>query len=188
MSKEVLKKLLGNLYTDQIGEAIGTNELAVVNDGSYIPRAKYTEEVKDLKSQLKARDEQLEQLKSKATGSDALQKEVERLQAENKETTTQYETKVQQLQLDHALERALSSNKAKNPKAVRALLNLENIKLDGEKLLGLDDQIKTLKESDAYLFGEGGTVGNSSNPAGSTSNEGAAAASMNSFIRGAIGR
>jgi len=41
-----------------------------------------------------------------------------------------------QMQLDFALERALTAAKAKNPKAVKALLNLENVKLDGEQLLG----------------------------------------------------
>jgi hypothetical protein len=35
---------------------------------------------------------------------------------------------------------------------VEALLNKDSIKLDGDKLLGLEDQLKALKESDAYLF------------------------------------
>jgi hypothetical protein len=31
-------------------------------------------------------------------------------------------------------------------------LNKEAIKLDGDKLLGLEEQLKNLKESDSYLF------------------------------------
>ena len=49
---------------------------------------------------------------------------------------------------------ALRDAAAKNPKAVKALLDKEKLKLDGETLLGLEDQLKTLRESDAYLFGE----------------------------------
>ena len=45
-----------------------------------------------------------------------------------------------------------SGAKSKNIKSVKANLDLEKIKLDGDKLLGFDDQIKALKESDAYLF------------------------------------
>lgn len=189
MSKELLKKLLGDLYTDKIGAAIGDKELAVVNDGSYIPRAKYTEEVKELKNQLKDRDTQLEALKAKAAGNDALQQEVARLQEENKKTTETYESKMSQLQLDFALDRALVKAKAKNPKAVRGLLNLEAIKLDGDKLLGLEAQLEELQKSDGYLFGEGRPVGNSTNPSSSESTtKDSVAAGMNAFIRGAAGR
>ena len=47
---------------------------------------------------------------------------------------------------------ALANVGAKNPKAVKALLDLEKISLDGENLIGLSDQVKILEESDPYLF------------------------------------
>jgi len=34
------------------------------------------------------------------------------------------------------------------------LLDMEKVKLDGEQLLGLDDQLKALQQSDPYLFGD----------------------------------
>ena len=42
--------------------------------------------------------------------------------------------------------------KVKNIKAVKALLDIDSIKLDGDKLLGLDDQLNGLKENESYLF------------------------------------
>jgi len=70
------------------------------------------------------------------------------------------------MQLDFAIEKALAAAKAKNPKAVKALLDMEKVKLDGEQLLGLDDQLKAIQQSDPYLFGESGKVGSGTNPPG----------------------
>jgi len=66
------------------------------------------------------------------------------------------------LRFDHALERALSAAKAKNAQAVRALLKQDNLKLnDDGSVTGLDEQIKAIRKSDAYMFddnsGGGGT-------------------------------
>lgn len=61
---------------------------------------------------------------------------------------------VQALKFDHALEQALSGAKARNPKAVRALLDVANLKLneaDGS-VIGLDAQLKQVKEANEYLF------------------------------------
>jgi hypothetical protein len=58
------------------------------------------------------------------------------------------------LKFDHALEGALTGAKAKNAKAVRALLDANALKLndaDGS-IIGLDDQIKKIKEGNDYLF------------------------------------
>lgn len=60
---------------------------------------------------------------------------------------------VAQLRFDHALDRALAEAKAKNTQAVRALLDLDDLKLaeDGT-IRHLDDQLAKIRESDAYLF------------------------------------
>jgi hypothetical protein len=61
---------------------------------------------------------------------------------------------IQMLKFDHALDGALTGAKAKNAKAVKALLEMQNLKLnetDGS-IIGLDDQIKKVKETNEYLF------------------------------------
>ena len=63
-----------------------------------------------------------------------------------------YDADITQAKLDSALELALVQSKARNTKAVRALLKAEAIKLDGDKVLGLDDQLAGLKKEAAYLF------------------------------------
>ena len=113
-----------------------------------------TTERDELKEQLISRDEQLESLKEKATGNEDLQSQIQELQSQNEQIKEEYEHKIQQQQFDHTLKDALTNANVRNPKAVQALLDLESIKLDGDKLLGLDDQLKEVKESDPYLFEE----------------------------------
>lgn len=60
--------------------------------------------------------------------------------------------KIAEMQFGYALEAALSAAKAKNPKAVKALLNMDGLKQNGEEIVGLKEQLEKLKESDAYLF------------------------------------
>jgi len=135
----------------------------------FIPKDKYNEVAeakKKLEADLQARDAQLEQLKQAAGNSEELKAQIEALQAENKKAAEEWQAKMSQMKLDFALEKALAAAKAKNPKAVKALLDMEKVKLDGEQLLGLDDQLKALQQSDPYLFGDSGKVGGGTNPPG----------------------
>lgn len=80
--------------------------------------------------------------------------DVNDLKGQIKTLQDKYDQDIAKLKLDTALDAALRESKARNIKAVRALLNMEEIKLDGDKLLGLDTQLEAAKKSDAYLFGD----------------------------------
>ena len=88
----------------------------------------------------------------KAKGNEELTAQIEELKQQNEATKTEYEEKLQKQSFDHVLEKSLTGAKVKNVKAVRALLDMEMIKLDGDTLKGLDEQVTKLKETDAYLF------------------------------------
>lgn len=113
-----------------------------------------TTERDSLKEQLTERDNQLAELGKKVKDNEELTAEINRLKEENKTATQELQQKLEKQAFDFSLEKALTGAKVKNPKAVKALLDLEKIKLDGEKLLNLDDQLSALKESDPYLFDE----------------------------------
>ena len=135
----------------------------------FIPKDKYNEDAeakKQLEKDIQDRDKQLEDLKKAAGSNEELKAQIEELQKANREAAEHWQAKVAQMQLDFAIEKALAAAKAKNPKAVKALLDLEKVKLDGDKLLGLDDQLKEIQKSDPYLFGESGKVGSGTNPPG----------------------
>ena len=80
--------------------------------------------------------------------------DVEKLKQDLADAETKYNTDLSATKLSNALEMALITGKAKNTKAVKALLDTESIKLDGDKLLGLDEQLTKLKTDNAYLFEE----------------------------------
>ncbi|PKG30859.1 phage scaffolding protein [Cytobacillus horneckiae] len=150
-----LQELLGEELYNQVVEKAGENKLAVISDGNWIPKDKFNdklEDIKNLKEQITSRDNQLEDLKK--VDAEALQQRIQDLQEENSNTKTEYEDKLQKQSFDYALKDALTGAKVRNPKAAKALLDLESIKLDGDKLLGLDAQLNTIKESDPYLFEE----------------------------------
>ncbi|MFD2658621.1 phage scaffolding protein [Gracilibacillus thailandensis] len=153
-----LKELLGEELYNQVKEKAGDeHKIAIVSDGSYIPKDKFdqvNQEKNDYKKQVSDRDKQLDDLKTKATGNEDLQAQIQQLQDDNKKIKDDYEAKIQKQTFDYTLKDALQANKVRNPKAVQALLDTESIKLDGDKLLGLDDQLKNIKESDPYLFQE----------------------------------
>ncbi|WZY36119.1 phage scaffolding protein [Bacillus sp. FSL W8-1122] len=111
-------------------------------------------QIEDYKQQLVDRDKQLDELSKKAKGNEELTAQIDELKQQNKATKNEYEQKLQEQAFEHTLKDALSAAKVRNVKAAKALLDLESIKLDGDKLLGLEDQLKTIKESDPYLFEE----------------------------------
>lgn len=137
-----------------------------------------TTERDNLKEQVIARDEQLEELKE--VDAEALQAKIDELQEENTAQETEYEEKLHQQAFDFKLKEALVDANVRNPKAVEALLDMESIKLDGDKLLNLDDQLEQLKESDDYLFNQEvtedetkpPTIVNGGNPDGGENNDG----------------
>jgi len=152
--------------------ALGIDEETVqkVVDGyaaSYVAKTALEAEqskVADLTQQLTDRDTQLETLKGEAADSSKLKEQIQMLQTQNAEAAAEYQQKLAEKDFEFALTDALRGAKAKNPKAVKALLDIEKVKLDGSQLLGLEEQLTLLKESDAYLFEKEGVKGNPLHP------------------------
>lgn len=110
-------------------------------------------ENKTLKQSVADRDKQLEELKKSSGDNAELKKQIETLQQQNADREKAHQAELAQLQLDHAIDAALTAAGAKNGKAVKALLDVSRVKLgeDG-KLSGWDEQIKAVQKSDSYLF------------------------------------
>ncbi len=112
-------------------------------------------EVSGLKTQVSDRDKQLETLKASAGDNEALTKQIADLQAENTKAKETHESEMTQLKVDFAVEKALTGANAKNIKAVKALLDLTDAKLDKDgNVKGLSEQIEKLTtgEDTKFLF------------------------------------
>lgn len=133
----------------------------------YVPIARFNEvneDKRELKTQLSERDTQLKELKVKAAGNEELTTKIAELEGLNNTTKEEYEIKITALRKETSIELALKDQKAKNIKAVKALLDLDKVSVDGDNLIGLEEQLKGLKESDSYLFGDDTLAGRDPNP------------------------
>jgi septation ring formation regulator EzrA len=138
LDKETIDKILDE-HSSEIGKTKGNSESLKT-------------EVETLKNDLKTRDEQLETLKKSTGDVSELQKQIESLQKENTSAKETHEKAMKQIQLDSVVEKALTGAKAKNSKAVRALLNLDDAEFDGESVKGLEDQLKALQDGEDSKF------------------------------------
>ena len=102
----------------------------------------------DLDEQIKAANTTITELKKNNKDNEALQKTIQ----DHETTIENLKKESAQKDFNYALDSALKDNKCKNAKALKALLDLDNIKFNEGKLEGLEGQLTALKESDGYLF------------------------------------
>ena len=167
-----LEQLMGLGLTEEDAKKVLETYQAAIKD-KFVPIERFNtvnEAKKQAEDTLKERDKQLKELGEKAKGNEEMTKQITELQEANRQATQEYEAKVKQIQFDHALDTALKAAGAKNTKAVKALLKLDSIKLDGDTVTGLKEPLDELKKSDAYLFdvtvsGKDPSKGGSSEPA-----------------------
>ena len=154
MNREDLLKL--GLTEEQAEKVLSANTEQLKG---FIPKARF-DEVNNAKKQaekdLSERDMQLETLKNSTGDIETLKNTIKQLQDENKASKEQYEANISKIKLENAIDNALGNAKAKNSKAVRALLDMEKIKFENDNLSGLDEQLKALKEAEdsKFLFEE----------------------------------
>lgn len=116
--------------------------------------------VEGLQSQLSERDSQLSELQKTVDKNSNIAQQLEKLQADNNQMKSDYEKKLANMQRDNEIDGKLRDAKAKNIKAVKALLDMS----EGADI---DSQIATLKgaEDSSFLFD---TESQKQPPAGTT--------------------
>lgn len=111
-----------------------------------------------LKSQMNERDKDLKKLRSQVKDNEDLTAQFNDLKKKYDKDTADLTQKLATNRLNSAVDSSLSKAGVRNNKAIKGLLNMDAIKLDDDgNLTGLDDQLKSLHKSDAYLFNEGET-------------------------------
>lgn len=151
---EWLKELLKNAG---IEESKIDNIVAEVNKEApkhLIPKDKFndlSERAKKLETDIADRDKQLEDLSKAAGASEELKAQIAQLQQENQTAKEQYQKELQNITLTSAIKSAITG-KVHDEDLVAGLFDREKLVIDGDKVVGLDDQLKTLQESKAFLF------------------------------------
>ena len=150
MTRDEIKAILPNISKDELDKIMAIN-------GSDIEKAKgdttaLNTQITNLTNQISDRDNQLKDLKAKSADNESLTQKIEELETANATAKSNYEKIVADMKRDHAVNNGIRDAKAKNVKAVRALLDMDKIKMDGDTVIGLKDQLDALAQSDVYLF------------------------------------
>lgn len=116
----------------------------------------------DLEKDIKTRDKQLEDLKKSSGDNEALKSQIETLQADNKTAKEKHDTDMKELKITTAVKLAIAGS-AQDVDIVASLVDKGKLILsDDGKVTGLEEQIKTIKESKGFLFkAEPGAAGGS---------------------------
>ena len=152
MNMDWLKELLKNagIAEDKV-ETIVT-DAANEAPKHVVPKAVYNElstEKKSLETQLSERDTQLTELQKQVKGNEELEKTIKELRDANDLAATKHQEELQTQKIESAIDIALTSAKARNLTAAKALLDREGVTIDKDgNVIGLTDKVKALVESE----------------------------------------
>lgn len=150
MNREFLKEL--GFEKDVIDKVMVEHGKAVQEVKTNL--ATVEQELAGVNEQLTQRDADIAEIKKGAGNNAELTQQLADLEAKYKGENETLMSSLTQTKLDHAVELAVMGAEAKNPKAVKALLDMELVKTTDKGLNGLEEQLTALKESDSYLFKE----------------------------------
>lgn len=122
---------------------------------SFVPLYRFNEindKMKSYKSQLDDKTAEVETLSKKVGDTDALNKKIQELTDANSKAADEHAATITSIKKEHAIAGKLRDSKAKNVKAVMALLDMNKITYENDELTGIDEQLKSLMESDNSKF------------------------------------
>lgn len=140
--------------TDDLATKIA--ELSAEELKGFIPKTRFdevNEAKKNAEALVKERDKQLEDVKKSTGDNEELKKQIETLQEQNKTAKAEYEANIKRVQKENIDTLLLAEQGAKNAKAVLALLDVVDDKLEGDDYKAARlAQIQELQKSESYLF------------------------------------
>lgn len=146
MKREELKAL--GLSDEQVDKVISMN-------GRDIEKYKNVEaENESLKTQAEANAKSLNELQEKVKGNEDLTKQVQDMKDANAKAEKDFKERIKQMSIDNAVDSFLSSKRAKNSKAAKALIDMDKVTYDEGKnvVSGLEEQWESIYKGNEYLF------------------------------------
>lgn len=145
-----IKELFGDkplTYAD-FEKAAGEHKAKFVDlsEGSYVDKGKFDGKA----AELKTANDTITDLQGKVKAFDGV--DIEKLKQDVKDAQVKYDTDIGTLKKSSAVNLALMGAKARDVKAVLPFVNMDAVTVDGDKVLGLDEQVHNLKADKAFLF------------------------------------
>ena len=156
---EFLKGLLDEETYAKVEEQLKDKDVKIVNlkEGGYVDVDKHNTTVKDLedtRAELEDRTNKLTELGENENASKEIKEQLEKLKQDFEQKEADYKAKLIQNEIDAKVDKAVLKSGTVDEVAVKAhlqsFLNEAEYK-DGE-IVGLDEQLKELKENKEHLF------------------------------------
>ncbi len=158
-----LKSLLGDIYSEDIEKKIGDHRVFVFGkdeeiklDGrEYVPKTRFNEvneQAKEAKSQLDQVTAKFKALEKDAAEGKELKQKLAELNTANESLKSESDKRIAEFRKREAVKRQLLKAGAKDEDLLIGRLELDKISLEGENILGFDDQLKQLKETHEWAF------------------------------------
>lgn len=165
MKREDVTKIFEGATEEQVSALLNIHSADIGN----AKKALETER-DSLKEQLKTAQDSLKGFE----GVDVkdLQAKVTALTADLAAKQKEHEAKIADMEFSSALDAAISGSKAKNAKAVRALLDVDTLKASKNQQADIAAAIKKCQEENDYLFGSDEPIKKSVHESGGTGNGG----------------
>lgn len=157
MKTEDLKAI--GLTQEQIDEVFRLNGLDIKKQTDEIENLKgelgkldeANTKIESLNGMITERDSQLEELKSQVGDVETLKARITELQETNAKSVLDYENKLNELITDSAINLRLNG-KVHDIDIASSLIDKSKLVMDNGKIIGLDEQIESLKETKGFLF------------------------------------
>lgn len=146
MTKEELLEL--GLSEEQITGVFKLNGLAI--EGLKSTNSVLEKENEQLKGQITEANDKIEGFKK--LDIETIKKEAEEYKTKFEKANSENEEVLNQVKLEFDIEKAILKSGARNEKAVKSLLDIEELKTSKSFMDDLEKQIKTLQEKESYLF------------------------------------
>jgi len=134
--------------------AIKVEKASIEELKTFIPKVRFdevNETKKTLETQITERDTQLTELNKKVKGNEELEKTIADLQTANTATKTEYESKLKDITINSAIQSKLTDTKYADLLTGKFDRTKLSVAADGT-VVGIDEQLKTIKETYKDLF------------------------------------
>lgn len=144
---ELLELGITEEQADKIVEDYGKN---------YVSKSQFNaknEELKNRKDEVKTLTDEIENLKQSNANNQELIKQIDDLKAAATTQENEYAAKLKAMEVDSIVDKSIMSLNGKNTKAIRALLDLNEAKVENGEVVGLKEQLESVQKDNPYLFG-----------------------------------
>lgn len=144
---ELLELGITEEQADKIVEDYGKN---------YVSKSQFNaknEELKNRKDEVKTLTDEIENLKQSNANNQELIKQIDDLKAAATTRENEYAAKLKAMEVDSIVDKSIMSLNGKNTKAIRALLDLNEAKVENGEVVGLKEQLESVQKDNPYLFG-----------------------------------